>query len=56
MLLGRTAFIIAHRLSTIKRCDRILVLDKGSIVESGTHQSLLENHGMYRALHEHNKF
>jgi ATP-binding cassette, subfamily B, bacterial len=38
---GRTVFIIAHRLSTVRRCDRILVLEKGQIVESGTHDQLL---------------
>ncbi len=38
---NRTVFMIAHRLSTVKRCDRILVLEKGQIVESGTHQELL---------------
>ncbi len=38
---GRTVFIIAHRLSTVRRCDRILVLEKGQIVESGTHAELL---------------
>ncbi len=38
---NRTVFIIAHRLSTVRRCDRILVLEKGQIVESGTHQQLL---------------
>lgn len=38
---GRTVFVIAHRLSTVRKCDRILVLEKGQIVESGTHDELL---------------
>jgi ATP-binding cassette, subfamily B, bacterial len=38
---GRTVFVIAHRLSTVRKCDRILVLEKGQIVESGTHEELL---------------
>ena len=44
---GRTTFIIAHRLSTIMNCDKIIVLDKGRIVEEGTHDELLELHGIY---------
>ena len=38
---NRTVFIIAHRLTTVRRCDRILVLEQGQIVESGTHEELL---------------
>ncbi|MDU5915902.1 MAG: ABC transporter ATP-binding protein, partial [Negativicoccus succinicivorans] len=47
LMIGRTAFIIAHRLTTIQDADHILVIDRGRIVESGTHQSLLALHGMY---------
>jgi len=48
---GRTSFVIAHRLSTIKNADMILVMDKGDIVESGTHIELLEKGGYYADLY-----
>jgi len=48
----RTTFVIAHRLSTIKHADRIIVLDKGKIVESGTHEYLLSNSGLYQKYFE----
>ena len=48
---GRTCFVIAHRLSTITGADCILVMDKGQIVESGTHGELLEKKGMYYELY-----
>ncbi len=47
---GRTVFVIAHRLSTVKTADRIFVLDKGQIVESGTHQTLMQKNGLYAKL------
>ena len=47
---NRTTIVIAHRLSTIKNADRIIVISKGSIVESGTHLSLLQNKGIYSEL------
>lgn len=50
---GRTTLIIAHRLATIKNADRIMVVTKDGIVETGTHESLLKNsEGIYRALHD----
>ncbi len=48
---GRTTFVIAHRLTTIQRADRILVLNKGRIVEEGTHASLMERKGLYHYLY-----
>lgn len=48
---GRTTFVVAHRLSTIQRADRILVLDKGKLVEEGTHAELLERKGLYHYLY-----
>jgi ATP-binding cassette subfamily B protein len=49
---NRTSIIIAHRLSTIQNADLILVLDKGKLMESGNHQELLKNKGIYRKLYE----
>jgi len=49
---GRTTFVIAHRLSTVRRADMILVMDKGRIVEQGTHEELLMHGGLYREIHD----
>ena len=49
---GRTSFVIAHRLSTIRNADVILVMDKGSIVEQGTHDELMQEQGFYFDLYE----
>lgn len=49
---GRTSIIIAHRLATIKKADKILVMDAGKIIESGTHKELLKKGGYYRNLYE----
>jgi len=48
---GRTVFIIAHRLSTVRYADRILTLDRGRLVEDGTHEDLLKAGGRYAALY-----
>jgi len=49
---GRTSFVIAHRLSTIKNADLILVMDKGTIVEKGSHQELLQQEGLYSEIYQ----
>jgi ATP-binding cassette subfamily B protein len=49
---GRTVFVIAQRLTTVKRADLILVLDRGHIVERGTHEELLSSGGLYRRIYD----
>jgi ABC-type multidrug transport system fused ATPase/permease subunit len=51
LMAGRTTFMIAHRLSTIHHADQILVMDRGAIVERGTHEALLRAEGVYAQLH-----
>ena len=55
LMKSRTTFVIAHRLSTVEKADRILVMEKGQIVEQGTHQQLLNQAGRYSQLY-HNQF
>ena len=51
LMKGRTTFVIAHRLSTIRDADTILVMDRGAIVEQGTHDELLAARGFYDDLY-----
>ena len=52
LMKNRTTLVIAHRLSTIKKANKILVLDKGKIIESGTHEYLLKRKGLYQTLYD----
>ena len=52
LMKDRTTFVIAHRLSTIRNCKRIMVIDKGEIIEQGTHEKLLAKDGLYKKLYE----
>ena len=51
MMVGRTSFVIAHRLSTVKNADQIFVLNNGHIEESGTHNELMREGGLYYELY-----
>jgi subfamily B ATP-binding cassette protein MsbA len=51
LMANRTSIVIAHRLATVRRADRILVMDKGRVVETGTHRELLERDGIYARFH-----
>jgi ATP-binding cassette subfamily B protein len=53
MMDGRTSIVIAHRLSTIRNANEIIVMEKGQIMERGSHQVLLDNNGLYKQLYEH---
>ena len=52
LMVGRTTFMIAHRLSTVRKADQILVVDRGRVVERGTHEELLVRGGLYKQLHD----
>jgi subfamily B ATP-binding cassette protein MsbA len=52
LLENKTSIVIAHRLSTIRKADKIVVMERGKIIESGTHEELLQQNGIYRKLYE----
>jgi subfamily B ATP-binding cassette protein MsbA len=52
LITNRTTVVIAHRLSTVRRADKIVVLDRGRIVETGSHSELLSLNGKYKRLYE----
>lgn len=49
---GRTTLVVSHRVSTVKSCSRILVLDEGVLLESGTHEELIRKQGLYAQLYD----
>ena len=53
---NRTSIMIAHRLSTIRSCDLICVVEKGRLIESGTHMELINRHGVYYSMISENNF
>lgn len=52
LMKGKTTFIIAHRITSIQDCDRIIVLDKGNIIEEGTHDELIKENGFYKKIYD----
>jgi ABC-type multidrug transport system fused ATPase/permease subunit len=52
LMSDRTVIVIAHRLSTVRRADKIVVLDQGTVVETGRHDELISGGGIYQRLHE----
>ena len=53
---NRTAIVVAHRLATVRQLDRILVLNRGRIIESGNHDQLMDQRGFYYRLHQYQSF
>jgi ATP-binding cassette subfamily B protein len=49
---NKTTIVIAHRVTSVQGCDRIIVLDKGKVIEQGTHEELIENNGFYKKIYD----
>ena len=52
LMLNKTSLVIAHKFSTIKKCNKILVLDKGKIIDEGSHDELIEKSAIYKNMYE----